>query len=95
MFANNPITVSPSDGVRKSIPVNIMNDALFEEEENFRVRLSTTDPSVRITGVNPATVFITDDDGKIYTHFYMLFIAEKNHRISNNLQTTKLHVFIK
>lgn len=94
LFAINAITISPSDRVTKSVPVNIINDALFEEEENFRVRLSTTD-SVRITGVNPANVFITDDDGKIHTYFRILFIAEKNYGIGNHLQTTKLYVLIK
>ena len=95
LFANNPITISPTDDPIKLVPVNIINDALFEEEENFRVRLSTTDPSVNILGVNPANVFITDDDGKIFTRFHMLFIAEKSSQTSNNLQTTKLYIFYK
>ena len=69
LFANNAIVISPSDGTEKLIPVTIRNDEQFEEEENFRLRLSTTDPSVRVTTPDLANVFITDDDGKTM-HIY-------------------------
>ena len=68
LFANNVISISPSDGVQKSVPVNIINDGLFESEENFRLRLSTSDASVTVTTPNLANVFIIDEDGKIYAY---------------------------
>ena len=63
VFAINDIVITPADGTTKSVPVNIINDDLFEKEENFRLQLTSTDSSVRITGNNPVNVFITDDDG--------------------------------
>ena len=67
LFANNPIVINPSDGIEKLIPVTIRNDNIFEEEENFRLRLSTSDPSVSVDdSPNPVNVFIVDDDSKIY-----------------------------
>ena len=69
LFANNPIVINPSDGTEKDIPVSIRNDNVFEEEENFRLRLSSSDPSVMVNGsANLANVFIVDDDGKIYAY---------------------------
>jgi len=68
LFANNSIVINPSDGTQL-IPVNIQNDNLFEEEENFRLRLSSSDASVSVDdSPNPVNVFIVDDDGKIYAH---------------------------
>lgn len=92
LVANNAITISPSDGIEKSVPVNIINDTLFEDEENFRVRLSSTDPSVAITGLNPANVFIVDDDGKMHI---VTFIIAETQKYDYNLQTPKLHFLIK
>jgi hypothetical protein len=69
VFANNPIIISPSDVPEKLILITIRNDNIFEEEENFRLRLSTSDPSVSIdNSPNPVNVFIVDDDSKIYEY---------------------------
>lgn len=66
LFANNTIVFSPSDGFPKLVPVNITNDDIYENEENFRVRLSTSDSTaVTIGSPSVANVFILDDDGKI------------------------------
>ena len=65
LFANNTIIISPADGSEKAIPVEIKDDSHFEDEEHFKIRLSTTDPSVKVISPDLANVFITDDDGKI------------------------------
>ncbi|XP_028399458.1 uncharacterized protein LOC114522881 [Dendronephthya gigantea] len=65
LFANNTIVISPSDGNEKDIPVEIKDDSHFEDEENFRIRLSTTDPSVKVISPELANVFITDDDDAV------------------------------
>jgi hypothetical protein len=67
LVANNSIIINPSDVPEKLIPITIRNDNIFEEEENFTLRLSTSDPSVSIdNSPNPVNVFIVDDDSKIY-----------------------------
>ena len=75
LFAINDIVITPADGTTKNVPVNIRNDDLFEKEENFRLRLSSTDSSVRITGNNPVNVFITDNDGMMYCIFKNIVVV--------------------
>ena len=46
------------------VNISISNDAVVEQQEMFRVRLSTTDQSVNLTQ-DEATVIINDNTGKV------------------------------
>ena len=57
--------VAPS--TRECTSVTIINDTLYENDEIFHVRLSTTDTRVQINPNNSqATVQIIDDDSKLH-----------------------------
>jgi len=46
------------------VNISISNDAVVEQQETFRVRLSTTDLSVNLTQ-DEATIIIDDNTGKV------------------------------
>lgn len=58
-------TILESDGAQKSFPIEIMDDALFEDEEGFRIHLFSDDPAVKVTSPSSANVFIIDNDGNL------------------------------
>ena len=50
---------------RQTVNINIVNDAIFEDSEEFTVLLTPVSPQsrVRLDGSNTTTVLIIDDDG--------------------------------
>ena len=50
---------------RQTISINIINDSIFEDSEEFSVLLTPVSPQsrVRLDGSNTTTVLIIDDDG--------------------------------
>lgn len=53
-----------SDGAEKTFTVPLKDDVLFEDEEGFKVHLSSTDTAVQVVSPSTANVFIVDNDGK-------------------------------
>jgi len=54
------------------VNISISNDAVVEQQEMFRVRLSTTDQSVNLTQ-DEATVIINDNTGRVTQGINWLF----------------------
>ena len=62
---NSDLTFSPGNK-RVCSNVSIINDAVYEDPEDFTVSISTSDPSVIIDPTRESgTATILDDDGKL------------------------------
>ena len=57
-------------------PVTILDDFHIEEDETIQVGLTSTDGAIDFT--NSATIFITDDDGRIHCHVLINTLIEHN-----------------
>jgi hypothetical protein len=59
------LTFSPTQN-RQTVSINIVDDVIFEDPEEFTVLLTPVSPQsrVRLDGSNTTTVQITDDDSK-------------------------------
>ncbi len=67
VFSSNP---------RQTVRINIVDDNAVEETEMFRVRLSSSDPGVQISGQDFATVTITDVDSMFFFSVFEYQIEE-------------------
>lgn len=59
MFEVKFQTFTPGE-VKKCFPVNTIDDALFEEDEQLNLTLDSSVPHIS----NPSTLIIIDNDGK-------------------------------
>ena len=62
-------TAATSDNIMRCIYVNIMDDLVFEESENFTVTVTTTDPQVGIRNAM-LTLTIIDNEGQHSSYNY-------------------------
>ena len=68
------VTFSPGD-VQKHISIQIVNDAVFEDLEDFFGTLTPVD--TRVTIFEPdADVHINDDDGKVFKNYVNIFMTQ-------------------
>ena len=60
------LTFSPTQN-RQTVSINIINDGIFEDSEEFTVLLSPVSPQsqVRLDSSNTTMVLISDDDSKL------------------------------
>ena len=65
LVSGQELTFSPIQS-RQTVNINILNDGIFEDTEEFTVQLSPVSPQsrVRLDGSNTTTVQISDDDSK-------------------------------
>ncbi len=49
------------------LQIEIVDDGLVEDSEEFEVSVTTNDPAVDIDGVAPATVTIIDTSGTVFS----------------------------
>ena len=62
MEKTGEVVFSPGETGPKLIPIDIIDDKVVEPTEQFQVSLSSTSPAVTVG--DPASVNITDNDGK-------------------------------
>ena len=60
--SNLSFPAATSDNTMRCMDVNITDDSVFEESENFTVTVTTTDPQV--AGNNMLTLTIIDNEGQ-------------------------------
>jgi hypothetical protein len=70
------LTFSPTQN-RRTVNINIADDVIFEDPEEFTVLLTPVSPQsrVRLDGSNTTTVQITDDDSKRNTQLSCLNVV--------------------
>ena len=64
-ISGQELTFSPTQN-RQTVNINVINDGIFEDSEEFTVLLTPVSPQsrVRLDGSNTTTVQISDDDSK-------------------------------
>lgn len=63
------VTLGTPANTESCVKIEIKNDAIFEDAENFRVELSTTSNDTRIqTGTITVSTVLIDDRGELYVY---------------------------
>ena len=75
MSLTTDITFTPSSNTTMCVDIQVSQDGVVEDQEEFTVTLSSNDLAVNFTTISTASIFISDNDSKWLSFYTAMYVA--------------------